>query len=336
MRVLLLSFVTALLVLSYGACVSAQTEASDMFTTNLSLGSSGTQIIALQKMLNQDPDTRIASAGPGSPGQETDYFGVLTSAAVMRFQEKYANDILVPAGLMQGNGYVGPYTRTKLNALSALAASTDTTSPPMTAPPAPTSLNPNLKNLDLYITAVKEAGLKQGLSSSTLSFIENKIRAEAATTTNFTQQFFNTQKMLYEKKISEDTSQSPVLAFFEKAFSFIMEPLSAEKADAGVGLPFGGYITYVNPAICDCPPGVITQIFVSLPNVIPPETSNLLLNYVNGSEGFAYHNIPEPGIAVLGMYALGTQACWTYVGVSCVPIPAEGLIINPTGSSLAP
>lgn len=39
----------------------------------------------------------------------------LTEKAVIRFQEKYADEILVPFGLNKGTGYVGPSTRDKIN-----------------------------------------------------------------------------------------------------------------------------------------------------------------------------------------------------------------------------
>jgi hypothetical protein len=109
-----------LLLLLHIPHASAQAGISGVFTTNLSLGSSGTLVATLQQMLNRDADTRVASSGPGSSGNETPYFGSLTKAAVVRFQEKYANEILTPVGLAQGNGYVGLYTRAKLNTLSAL------------------------------------------------------------------------------------------------------------------------------------------------------------------------------------------------------------------------
>lgn len=124
MRVLCLSLVAAL---SLPLLASAQ---ADTFSANLSLGSKGPQVLALQKLLNREPDTRIAVSGPGSPGNETGHFGVLTKAAVIRFQNKYGSEILTPAGLSSGNGFVGARTRAKLNALSALAASTKSQSPP--------------------------------------------------------------------------------------------------------------------------------------------------------------------------------------------------------------
>lgn len=127
MRVSFFSFLTALLLLSYTPCVSAQMGAQ-LFTENLSLGSSGAQVTALQRVLNQDPDTRVAATGPGSLGQETNYFGQLTKAAVVRFQEKHSSEILTPAELTKGTGRVGSYTRAKLNVLSTLAAATKSTS----------------------------------------------------------------------------------------------------------------------------------------------------------------------------------------------------------------
>jgi hypothetical protein len=50
-------------------------------------------------------------------GFVTGNFGELTKAAVIRFQEKYSSDILVPANLEKGTGFVGELTRQKINSL---------------------------------------------------------------------------------------------------------------------------------------------------------------------------------------------------------------------------
>jgi len=47
----------------------------------------------------------------------TGNFFYLTKQAVIRFQEKYASEILEPLGLSKGTGYVGEKTREKINEL---------------------------------------------------------------------------------------------------------------------------------------------------------------------------------------------------------------------------
>lgn len=87
------------------------------FDTNLRPGDIAEAVRQLQVVLNADPDTQLSAQGPGSPGNETSFFGTITRAAVTRFQEKYATEILQPLGLNEGTGFVGPATRAKLNAL---------------------------------------------------------------------------------------------------------------------------------------------------------------------------------------------------------------------------
>jgi peptidoglycan hydrolase-like protein with peptidoglycan-binding domain len=88
------------------------------FFRNLKKGTTGEDVRELQIILNRDPFTKITNEGPGSPGEETGYFGFLTEQAVIRFQEKYRSEVLSPAGLTQGSGFVGTLTRSKLMTLA--------------------------------------------------------------------------------------------------------------------------------------------------------------------------------------------------------------------------
>lgn len=94
-----------------------QNQFSVSFTKYLRYGQISAGIKRLQIFLNQDPDTQIAKSGAGSPGKETNIFGYLTKAAVIKFQEKYAKDVLAPWKLTKGTGFVGRTTISKINQL---------------------------------------------------------------------------------------------------------------------------------------------------------------------------------------------------------------------------
>ncbi len=78
------------------------------FTLTLSLGSVNSEVALLKNILNSQ-----VAAGLDS----TNVYDAATAAAVSRFQEKYAAEILVPNGLTAGTGIVGSSTRKKLNSL---------------------------------------------------------------------------------------------------------------------------------------------------------------------------------------------------------------------------
>jgi len=78
------------------------------FERNLSLGTRGDDIKALQEILIKGgvwerPDVKA-----------TGYFGSITREAVIKYQEKYASEILEPLGLVKGTGFVGSSTRSRL------------------------------------------------------------------------------------------------------------------------------------------------------------------------------------------------------------------------------
>jgi len=93
---------------------------------DLSLGMTSAEVTTLQQGLKQD-----ISVYP--EGLTTGYFGPLTKAAVIRFQNKYASEILASWGLTKGTGYAGSTTRAKFNALycTPVAPTTTTTVAPV-------------------------------------------------------------------------------------------------------------------------------------------------------------------------------------------------------------
>ncbi len=86
------------------------------FTRTLSLGDTGDDVKILQQFLNTHGFT-LAPTGTGSAGNETTYFGTKTKSAVMKFQDAYKADILIPAGLTTPTGMFGTYSIQKANAM---------------------------------------------------------------------------------------------------------------------------------------------------------------------------------------------------------------------------
>ena len=312
MRVALAVIVTTFSVLSYGTYVRAQTGTQSMLTTTLVFGSLGPQVMTLQRILNLDPDTRVARSGPGSPENETSYFGPLTKTAVIRFQEKYASEILAPVALTRGSGYVGLYTRTKLNALSISSAAaggvsasdvppasipTPTTVPSVTPTLTTASQNPNLKDLDTFLAALDAGATKKGISAAEIDTMKAQVVKVAATTTDLR------------------------AAFFEMIRS---ESKQAARDDSLIGrilIPIGGALLFALP----CNGGVWNLSISPLPPAFPT-----ILSYLSGSQAFLSYNIPATSW-LLGEYGPGPGACF----IGPFYIYSEGLITPMVGSSPA-
>jgi len=92
-----------------GSREKEQKETLDFsFQNTLSVGSESNEVAELQRCLAKDPDLY-------PNGTVSGYFGPKTKEAVIKFQEKYSEDVLAPFGLTEGTGTVRGKTREKLN-----------------------------------------------------------------------------------------------------------------------------------------------------------------------------------------------------------------------------
>lgn len=322
-RPLLLS--ATLFALFVGLSVHAQSNTT-LFTADLKVGMYHPQVLELQKVLNRDPVTRISATGPGSPGQETSYFGQLTKQAVIRFQEKNASRVLAPAGLSAGTGFVGAGTRALLNELEAAPAPQVSTPAPAPAIPAPsintsstTSANPNAAQIGNFVAAVDALGKKQGMDPSKLVAVEQAMRTIAATTTDLKMQFLLHANIKPASSIADSWAPQ---GFGQRILSMLG---LYTPARAGLGVGFGGALLSAIP--CTCAPDV-WLIFLE---PLPPSYA-AILSYAAGTQLFASYNTPLT-THLLGIYEPGAPVCWMYVGVACAPPPQEGYITPQLGSA---
>ena len=131
---------------------------------NLSFGAKNSAVNVLQACLAKFPDIYPS-------GKITGLFGEETRQAVIKFQEKYPDDILKPAGITKGNGKVGTATRAKLNELCSNA--------PVTIEPLKMTLTTsNDPLLDAMAQEIKSQWETAGIAIEIQVFDINKIKQE--------------------------------------------------------------------------------------------------------------------------------------------------------------
>ena len=91
------------------AAISREEGSCASLTQNMYLGVRGFQVECLQKFLKEQGTEIYKEA------YVTGYFGPLTQLAVIKFQNKYASEILHPLGITKATGYVGAATRSQIN-----------------------------------------------------------------------------------------------------------------------------------------------------------------------------------------------------------------------------
>lgn len=171
-----------------------------LITHSLSFGSSGTEVKALQQILNSDSRTQVNASGVGSPGFESSYFGDATRAAVIRFQDLYRNELLLPQGLIKGNGFVGAATRRKLNALISAPIATSTATVPN-------------EKLELYYPSTYETTRGGTVELAGSGFNQN------GTTVHFGDQFTLVVKAVSSSKLSFVVPSDAPLGKYELSLS---------------------------------------------------------------------------------------------------------------------
>jgi len=95
------------------AILGSKKASCSAISSNLFFGMRDSQVSCLQEFL------KLQGVDVYPEGLVTGFFGSLTQQAVIRFQERYAADILAPIGLARGTGIVGPQTRAKINQLKS-------------------------------------------------------------------------------------------------------------------------------------------------------------------------------------------------------------------------
>lgn len=84
---------------------------ASLWSNNLTIGNTGSKVKSLQRVLINEG---LWEAKVGATG----YFGPITRASLVKFQERYNREILQPLNLKAGTGYFGPKSRNYISNIS--------------------------------------------------------------------------------------------------------------------------------------------------------------------------------------------------------------------------
>jgi len=143
-------------------------EVPVLFKSDLKVGSRGNEVRMLQECLARDKEVY-------PEGEITGYFGPKTKQAVIRFQEKYAKDILTPIGLSRGTGDVKSMTRKKLN---RICQEIPTEIIPLELTLTTCDKFPLVEIAEVLKTQLENVGIKIKVKKVSLGELQTKILAE--------------------------------------------------------------------------------------------------------------------------------------------------------------
>lgn len=320
---------------------------AQMFVRNLSLGDTGQDVLELQMFLNTNTQTQVASTGPGSAGNETTYFGPLTHASVLRFQNLYAENILVPLGLTKGTGFFGPSTRSYIASLSQsedgeLKPTTEdiNSSEPELIDTGKELRDLALENFDAYSQLFLDK-LEEDFSDSEIEQILDNIK-KGVKTADYeglikNQQTSASVENILEKMREAGASPGPETEDILRQIMDDPEPISGlfinlllpKKAYAQSLLtPYSSLLNIPYP--CTCTGGLVWQMYIT--GYIYGVPTELSLDYFLGTQWYSFYTLPWAQ-RQLGFFIPGGVSCWQ-IAFPCVVIPSFGTVMPIVGSSL--
>lgn len=338
--------------------------------SNLKLGDYGEDVLALQKILNLDQDTKIADIGAGSPGNETKYFGKATERAVIKFQEKYKNEVLIPVNLSFGTGYVGKLTLKKIKSISQSHSliignknsyvgniPVEKNTNKIEIVDNKTVLNKNSGNFVEVPIKDRKENIKISLTwdpeKEKNPNLENYDYSMSVINSVGLEQGYSKDDLLKVKKVIDEqlATTTNLQALFVKEnlkniTSFVLPKDSFLSFYNG---PFGsfrkvllGISDFVLPKVeaqvgMDYGARILTTFLCTcsgnwLMTLMPMGIGPVLLTHYSGAQSYMNFNVPF-ATYVIGKYQPGGAPCMIIAFPSCITIPSQGMTTPFMGSS---